>query len=63
MYALIEKSEKDRLVYWTGDEWVSTATIGWRDAARFEDHRQASLELEHHEDDPEFSDAKVIDVD
>jgi hypothetical protein len=64
MHALIEKTTRDgRQVYWTGEDWILTSVVGWRDAAKFASHEDAAYELEQHADENAFAHATVIDID
>ena len=50
---------------WTGEEWLSTNVVGWREAATFASYEDAHGQLGHcldSEDADEFATAQVITV-
>jgi hypothetical protein len=51
---------------WTGEEWISTNVVGWRDAATFASYEDAQGQLDaclESEDADEFDTAEIISVD
>lgn len=64
MKTIIQRSSDSKV--WTGEEWISTNVVGWRDAASYASYEDAQGQLDaclESDDADDFKTAQIITVD